>query len=126
MPDVLGLSAALLMTATATFAAPPTTPIAVVVPDRKGPVSYAREVADILGAKCVGCHSGARTEGKLDLEDVAGMLKGGKRGPAIVAGKADESLLFKLAAHRDEPVMPPRARKEQAPLTPEELGLLKL
>jgi WD40 repeat protein len=54
------------------------------------------------------------------------MLKGGKRGPAIVAGKADESLLFKLAAHRAEPVMPPREKKEQTPLSPEELGLLKL
>ena len=54
------------------------------------------------------------------------MLKGGKRGPAIVPGKADESLLFKMAAHRVEPVMPPKDKKDQKPLTPEELGLLKL
>ena len=47
-----------------------------------------------------------------------GMLKGGKRGPALVPGKADESLLFRMAAHRVEPVMPPKDKKEQTPLTP--------
>jgi hypothetical protein len=57
-------------------------PIPVMVPARKEPVSYAREVAGILDAKCVGCHSGALAENKLVLEDVVGMLKGGKRGPA--------------------------------------------
>ena len=40
------------------------------------------------------------------------MLKGGKHGPAIVPGKADESLLFKMAAHRVEPVMPPKDKKD--------------
>ena len=84
------------------------------VPTRKEPVSYAKEVADILDAKCVGCHSGALAENKLNLEDVAGMLKGGKRGPAIVPGKADESLLFKMAAHRVEPVMPPKDKKTRS------------
>src|SRR5438874_7582754 len=100
--------AAFLLTATttATFAAPPSTtkptptPIPVALPSRNEPVSYAQEIADILDAKCVGCHSGALSESKLNIEDVPGMLKGGKRGAAIVAGKADESLLFKLAAHR--------------------------
>ena len=54
------------------------------------------------------------------------MLKGGKRGPALVPGKADESLLFRMAAHRVEPVMPPKDKPGNPPLTPEELGLLKL
>jgi WD40 repeat protein len=101
-------------------------PIAVNVPQRTGPVSFSKEVADFLDAKCVGCHSSALAENRLNMETVAGMLKGGKRGPAIVSGKADESLLFKMAAHRIEPVMPPKDKKDQKPLTPDELGLLKL
>ena len=96
------------------------------VPSRKEPVSYVKDVADILDGKCTGCHSSALAENKLNLEDVAGMLKGGKRGPAIVRGKADESLLFRMAAHRMDPVMPPKDKKDQKPLTPEELGLIKL
>ena len=126
MRYALILALMLLTVAASGAVAEPPSPIAVAVPVRKEPVSFAKEVADILDAKCVGCHSGALSESKLNLEDVAGMLKGGKRGPSIVAGKADDSLLFKMAAHRVEPVMPPKEKKEQTPLTPEELGLLKL
>ena len=60
------------------------------------------------------------------MEDVAGLLKGGKHGPALKPGVSDDSLLFRMAAHRVEPAMPPLAKKDQKPLTPEELGLLKL
>lgn len=106
--------------------ADPTTPIPVNLPKRDKPVSFAGEVAEILDANCVGCHGSALAESKLNMETVAGMLKGGKRGPALVAGKADESLLFRMAAHRVAPVMPPKDKKELKPLTPNELGLLKL
>jgi hypothetical protein len=100
-------------------------PIPVVSPPKMAKISYSRDIVDILDAKCVGCHSSALAENKLKMEDVAGMLKGGKKGPAIVVGKADESLLFKMAAHRVEPVMPPKDKKGVSPLTGEELGKLK-
>ena len=57
------------------------------MPTRDKPVSYAKEVSDILDAKCVGCHNAALAEGKLLMEDVAGVLKGGKHGPAIKPGR---------------------------------------
>ena len=101
------------------------TPIAVTTAPKGSVVSYSTVVADIFDAKCVGCHSSARANGKLNLEDVKAILKGGKHGPAIVAGKADDSLLFKMAAHRVEPVMPPKDKKEAVPLTGDELGKLK-
>jgi WD40 repeat protein len=101
-------------------------PLAVSVPVRAKPVSYAKEVAEILEAKCVGCHSSALAENKLNIEEIKGMLKGGKRGPALVPGKSEESRLFLSAAHRAEPAMPPKDKKDAKPLTPAELGLLKL
>lgn len=107
------------------LAADPPRPIEVKAPTRPAPISYSREVSDLLDAKCAGCHGATLAENKLNVETVAGMLKGGKRGPSIVAGKADESLLFRMAAHRVEPVMPPKDKKDFPPLTPEELGLLK-
>ncbi len=127
-PSRLLLSVTLLApTATAAEAsAEPPTPIPVAALARPEPVSYAKEVADVLAGKCVGCHSAALAENKLNLEEVASMLKGGKRGPALVPGKADQSLLFTMAAHRVEPVMPPKDKKDAKALTPEELGLLKL
>ncbi len=101
-------------------------PIPVAVPNRSNPVSYGREVSEILAGKCVGCHNAALAEGKLKLEDVGGMLKGGKHGPALVPGKAEESLLFRMASHRVEPIMPPKDKKEAKPLSSQELGLIKL
>src|SRR5262245_58396573 len=100
--------------------------IDVKVPIRKEPVSYSRELVDMLEEKCVGCHGSVLAESKLSLEGVPTMLKGGKHGPAIVPGKADESLLFRMAAHRVEPFMPPEDKPGNPPLSPEELGLLKL
>lgn len=102
-------------------------PIAVRTPEgRSTPVSYSDEIVPILESKCLGCHGAALAENRLDMESVAAMLKGGKRGPALVAGKADASLIFQMAAHRIEPVMPPRDKKDHKPLSPDELGLLKL
>jgi WD40 repeat protein len=51
------------------------------------------------------------------------LLKGGKHGRPIVAGKSAESLLVKLAGKTQRPHMPP---KNEDPLTPEELALIKL
>jgi WD40 repeat protein len=106
-------------------ATPPPKPIEVKVPSRKEPVSYTKEIAEILENKCVDCHGAILAEHRLNLESTTGMRKGGKHGPALVPGKADDSLMFKLAAHRMEPIMPPRDKPANKPLTPEELGLLK-
>jgi WD40 repeat protein len=105
---------------------PKPTPIEVKLPSRKEPVSYAKEIAEILADKCVGCHGSALAENRLNLETVAAMIKGGKRGPAIVPGKAEQSRLFTMAARRVEPVMPPRDKPANKPLSSAELGLLQL
>ena len=107
---------------------PELVPIAVEVPSRSGPVKF-EEVTEILLGKCVGCHDSASARGRLVLEDREGMLAGGKRGPAVVPGRSDESLLIRLAAHRENPTMPPdpdRSGIADGPLTPGELGLIKL
>ncbi len=89
-------------------------------------MSYSREIAELLEDKCTGCHGSVLAEKGLVLESVAGMLKGGKRGPAVVRGKADLSLVFTMAAHRIRPVMPPEDKPANKPMTSVELGLLKL
>ena len=101
-------------------------PLAVNTPNQASPISYATQVSEFIDAKCVACHNQALAENKLVMEDVAAMLKGGKRGPSMIPGNAEKSLLFQMAAHRVEPVMPPVAKKDLKPLTSDELGLLKL
>ena len=70
-------------------------------------VDFYQDLFPILEAKCLACHNVRTKEGALILENVDAILKGGDSGPAVVAGKPDESLLVKLAARADEPVMPP-------------------
>ncbi len=101
-------------------------PIAVTEPARRERVSYSREIAELLESKCTGCHGEVLAEKGLNLESVAGMLKGGKRGPAIVRGKGESSLMFRMAAHRVSPVMPPEDKPANKPMTSAELGLLRL
>jgi Protein of unknown function (DUF1553)/Protein of unknown function (DUF1549)/Planctomycete cytochrome C len=60
----------------------------------------------LLEAKCQVCH-GAAHMSDLDLRDREGMLKGGKRGPAIVPGHASDSLLYKAVLRDGELQMPP-------------------
>jgi WD40 repeat protein len=99
------------------------TPIAVAKLTRMEPVSFEKDVAPILANKCQVCHAGNLTEGKLDLGTHATLMKGGKKGSPIVAGKADESLMWLMASHRKKPIMPPKT--ENNPLSPEEVAILK-
>ncbi|HEV8059793.1 MAG TPA: c-type cytochrome domain-containing protein [Gemmataceae bacterium] len=98
-------------------------PIKVITLSRAEPVDFDREVQPILARRCLVCHSGSVTEGMLDLSKHAGILEGGKRGMAIVAGKSADSLLIQLAGKTKRPFMPP---KKEMPLAPEELAILKL
>ncbi|HEY0981670.1 c-type cytochrome domain-containing protein [Schlesneria sp.] len=90
------------------------------------PVDFEKDVQPILDEKCVACHNVAIPESKLVLEDVPSILKGGKRGPAVVAKDVAKSLIYQVAARAAEPAMPPLPNKVSASsLTPQELGILK-
>ncbi len=88
-------------------------------------VSEREVVMTILGAKCFVCHGRSLQQSGLDLRTRAAMLKGGKSGPAIVPGKAEDSLVVqKIASHQ----MPPPKLQEQysvRELTSDELDKLK-
>lgn len=68
---------------------------------------FEREILPILRANCLACHNATEHQGELVLETPATILAGGDSGPAVVPGKPEESLLWKLSAHQEEPVMPP-------------------
>lgn len=85
----------------------------------------AQVVMPIIAQKCVECHnpSRARRAGQLDQTTIAGLLKGGRSGPAIVPGKPEESLLLhRVRAQNQDDLMPP---PPDPPLTEEELASLE-
>lgn len=69
-----------------------------------------RDVLPILTKKCMGCHGGLVKEAALDLRTLPAMLSGGESGPAIEAGKATASELWKRVASDD---MPPGEDREK-------------
>lgn len=91
------------------------------------PTNFEQDIQPVLDEKCVACHNVAIAESRLNLEDVESMLKGGKRGPALVPKDPAKSLVYQLAARTHDPVMPPLPNTvSAAAFTPQELGLFKL
>lgn len=62
---------------------------------KPGEVSFATDVAPLLQEHCLKCHGGDETEANLSMATLAALLKGGRTGAAVVAGKGAESLLVK-------------------------------
>ena len=73
-----------------------TEPIKVIAPTGKETVSFARDIAPILIAKCNGCHYAAtQVSGGLQFNTFTQVLKGGDTGPVVSPGKPDESLIVR-------------------------------
>ena len=101
--------------------------IPIAVPERQEPVSFNRDLLPIFQANCLACHSKSLALGNVVLEDRQLILSGDRTEPLVVPGNSTDSLLLQVAAHLRQPFMPPEGNAaEAAPLTPEELGLLKL
>lgn len=77
----------------------------------QGP-SYARDVRPFLVRYCLECHHAKEPEGGLNLETVAALLEGGKRGPAVVPGKPDAGPLVRMIEAKLKPVMPPKKARQ--------------
>lgn len=106
---------------------PPEGPIPIERVTLDRPADFKVDVFPILKGNCLPCHNAKDAEGDVVLESPQTMLKGGADGPILVPGKADQSVLLRVASLRAKPPMPPRKNKVGArPLTPRELGILKL
>lgn len=74
---------------------PPSTAAVKAVPLKPGEISFATDVAPLLQEHCLKCHGGDETEANLSVASLQSLLKGGRSGVAVVAGKGRESLLVK-------------------------------
>ncbi len=74
---------------------------------------FDRDVVPLLASKCLECHSGAGSEGGLDLTQQNRMLKGGESGPAVVPGKLDDSPLWQRVRDDEMPPEHPLSANEK-------------
>ena len=104
--------ALLLLAAPAFFGlAPPLTPRPMLAPAIAAPqpeVSFDRDIRPIFAARCLMCHGEKQQSGGLRLDAKAFAMRGGDNGPVLVAGKAEESRLYRrVVAEDDGERMPP-------------------
>jgi mono/diheme cytochrome c family protein len=75
---------------------------------------YAAAIQPLFTQYCITCHGPNKTKGKLRLDTLDYLLKGGGSGPALIAGEPSQSLLLKRLhlPPDDEDHMPPDAKPQ--------------
>jgi WD40 repeat protein len=86
-------------------------------------VTYEKDIEPIFAKRCIACHSGEVTKGRLDLASYEALVKGGKRGATVTPGNSESSLLYQAISRTGKPAMPP---KGEEPATDAEIALVKL
>lgn len=69
------------------------------------------EVRGVFQKRCFACHRGEQARGGLDLSTVAAIQAGSTSGAAVVSGKPEQSLIYTLPAHLEDPKMPPNGAR---------------
>ena len=90
-------------------------------PPRTALIDFERQVHPIIADRCLECHSQDKRKGGLSLETYADALDGGRNGPAIRPGNSARSLLIHRVTGAVEPQMP----KDEDPLTPAQIALVR-
>ena len=105
-------------------AAPATTSVQPVLADPLHRRVFADVIQPIFKQRCWACHSAEKQKANLRLDSLEGMLKGGKDGPALVSGKAGDSLMIQrlLLPRDDDDHMPPSGKPQP---TGAEIDLLR-
>jgi WD40 repeat protein len=78
-------------------------------PKKAAKVTYEEHVLPILRDKCIGCHSPDKARSGLVVSTYPGIMAGGSSGEVIKPGDPDNSRLFLLVSHKQEPFMPPKS-----------------
>lgn len=92
------------------------------LPAAEAAVDYTKDIKPILAKNCYSCHGGGKAKGRLRVDSLAAMLKGGDSGPSVLPGKAKDSpLIHSLTGDGDIKRMPPKGRG----LSNDDIALLK-
>lgn len=75
---------------------------------------FETSVRPLLIERCIECHGPDRQEGSLRLDSRPGWMKGGDRGPAIVPGNLEDSLLLRAVSHLDPDLRMPEEKLSDA------------
>lgn len=93
-------------------------------------VTYAADIQPIFEKSCYPCHgpNTKKPKGKLRVDTLAAVLKGGEDGPAVVAKDIANSPLLSAVAHlgdSDDYMPPPKNKGHIAALTTDQVALIR-
>ena len=72
---------------------------------------FETKIRPVLAGTCLKCHGGEKTSNGLRVDSRDALLTGGERGPAIVPGDPDRSLLVEALGYgNDDLQMPPTGK----------------
>ncbi|MGI9138091.1 MAG: c-type cytochrome domain-containing protein, partial [Sediminibacterium sp.] len=89
--------------------------ISAMSPDQQAQINtFDGFIYPLLDAKCIQCHNSEKKKGNLQLTSIDLLLKGGKKGPAVVAYNSKESLMIQrmLLDPSDDKHMPPKGKPQ--------------
>jgi hypothetical protein len=95
--------------------------------DKKG-VTYAGDIKPIFEKSCMKCHGAEKQKGKLRLDSLEAVLKGGEDGKVVEPGNSAKSMLVANVSHvgDEDMFMPPPDNKDKIPpLTKDQIGLIR-
>jgi len=99
-------------------------------PSTKKGVTYEADIQPIFVKSCYPCHSAktAKPKGKLRLDSLEAVLKGGEDGPALIKGDSAKSVMVAQISHQGDPddyMPPPNNKANIEPLKKEQIGLIR-
>ena len=71
---------------------------------------FEKKVRPLLVDNCISCHGDSKANGGLRLDSLAGLIKGGDSGTALVPGNASKSRIIKAISYTGELKMPPSGK----------------
>ena len=83
--------------------------------DAAGVEFYEKQVRPLFAEHCYACHGPDKQRAGLRLDQVADIIRGGDRGPAIGVDSPEESWLIRAVRYTDDKVrMPPKGKLSEA------------
>ncbi len=97
--------------------------LAGLLPAVRGEGAFEREILPVLRSRCVRCHGPQKQDGRLRLDSRQTLLRGGRSGPAVLAGDSAHSPLFRAIIDLDPGLrMPP----EEPPLPEQDIDRIRI
>jgi mono/diheme cytochrome c family protein len=90
----------------------------------KSGVTYAADIKPIFEKSCFKCHGEQKQKGKLRVDSLQAVLKGGENAPNVIKGdSAKSTLVHAVARLNSDEAMPPDGKGD--PLSKEQIGLIR-